>query len=520
MTKRRFLEVFALAVIVLVGIILGSIVIRTGLLFDRTVTTYVATIVLLGLLITAAAILVPRILGSKRVLPLFLVAILIGPVLGVLLESSGVSQEIGPQLQTATESEDQAPLTVSAQDVQDRCDEIAENDVIAHTTISQDQAFPDGGLDPLAIENGSVLGDGKTIFIEPLSDSTLLVAAVTRLGPYKSELFTLPIDGPSSLEANHLLNDQAIFDLEFDQTSQTLYYSFVDRSDDCLRLGVMRVPASESSIEWNAAELIYETEPCLNPLPRDALRGSGRLALTDNGQLLIAIGGFGTEPSTLQEQIDASYADPPPQDIGAIVELDLDSLQARTFSKGHRNPQGLVVDANSGQIWSSEHGPSGGDEVNLIRDGSDYGWQSVTYGKPYDGLQQLSDPEFAYKYQEATATTLGLDRWCNSGDGQFSAPAALLSGESIAPSQVLTVTAPSTDGEDARSLLIMGTLRDQSIWTFEIDGDSLTNAIRVPIGQRLRDLVQTPDGRVLMSTDSGQILETSAEALNFGPLID
>jgi glucose/arabinose dehydrogenase len=55
------------------------------------------------------------------------------------------------------------------------------------------------------------------------------------------------------------------------------------------------------------------------------------------------------------------------------------------YSYGHRNPQGLAVHPQTGEIWTNEHGPLGGDEVNVVRAGSNYGWPVITYGKEYNG---------------------------------------------------------------------------------------------------------------------------------------
>ena len=55
------------------------------------------------------------------------------------------------------------------------------------------------------------------------------------------------------------------------------------------------------------------------------------------------------------------------------------------YSIGHRNPQGLIIDKMTNKIWSHEHGPQGGDEINLIRAGGNYGWPKATHGEEYGG---------------------------------------------------------------------------------------------------------------------------------------
>ena len=71
-------------------------------------------------------------------------------------------------------------------------------------------------------------------------------------------------------------------------------------------------------------------------------------------------------------------------DYGKTIRIDPNDWSATKFSLGHRNPQGITID-DKGRIWVVEHGPMGGDELNLIRQGANYGWPSVTLGVNYSG---------------------------------------------------------------------------------------------------------------------------------------
>jgi cytochrome c2 len=108
------------------------------------------------------------------------------------------------------------------------------------------------------------------------------------------------------------------------------------------------------------------------------LESGGRLALLDAHTLLVTIGdhqfdGVRSETAAAQD---------PKVDLGKVVAVDLRSGRPRIYTSGHRNPQGLLV-ARDGTVWETEHGPQGGDEINLLRDGRNYGWPSVTYGVEY-----------------------------------------------------------------------------------------------------------------------------------------
>jgi glucose/arabinose dehydrogenase len=83
---------------------------------------------------------------------------------------------------------------------------------------------------------------------------------------------------------------------------------------------------------------------------------------------------YTTEPEVSQD---------PNTPFGKIIEIDIGTNKWRVFTKGHRNPQGLKFLKN-GQLLSTEHGPRGGDELNVVTEGSNYGWPEVTLGTEYD----------------------------------------------------------------------------------------------------------------------------------------
>lgn len=520
MTKRRALTAATLGVLFFLGALSGLFLVRSDYIFDHTVATVAGGTLVLGVLTTIMVVTSTLRSWTERLLPLALVALFAGPLVGVLAEAAEVTSNVGPDLGVTEQAEELPTLTREAEVVQARCDDVADSVVVDVTTMSQETAFPNSEIQALDITNGNLIGGGQTLFLEPVDDSSLLVAAVTRQGPYKTDFYLLNTElQPTELIPIHTLDGLAVFDLLTDSKNNDLLYSYATRSNNCLRLGVSAVPRTGVNFEWTKTRDLFETTPCLNPLIRDALRGSGRLAQLSSGEVLFAVGEMGTGASTLEEQIQRAASPPEPVDVGVIYALNPATGESRILSRGHRNPQGLVVDMESGNIWSSEHGPWGGDEVNLIVDGSDYGWDYVTYGRPYDGLEQLSDPEFAFRYEEATRKGIGLDRWCSGGDGEFVKPEILLGFDSIAPSQLILLNTISHSASADAGTLVMGTLRDQSLWSFEVSGDQLRNAVRVPMGQRFRDLVIAADANVYLSTDSGQILRVASEDLNFQTLL-
>lgn len=143
--------------------------------------------------------------------------------------------------------------------------------------------------------------------------------------------------------------------------------------------------SGKADIQWKT---IFETTPCLKvgkPLKRSHSKNlfsgdesGGRLALVGKQKLLLTVGDHLFTGYDRKEML----AQDPLSTYGKTVLIDPESGAWRIFTMGHRNPQGLYVDPQ-GNIWSTEHGPRGGDELNLLLDQKNYGWPLVTYGTDY-----------------------------------------------------------------------------------------------------------------------------------------
>jgi glucose/arabinose dehydrogenase len=103
--------------------------------------------------------------------------------------------------------------------------------------------------------------------------------------------------------------------------------------------------------------------------------GAGMMAYRSDGKLYVSIGDHFVVQPKLSEDPNSTF--------GKIIEIDLTKTQWRMFSKGLRNQEGITF-TESGQLLSTEHGPQGGDELNVITEGSDYGWPNVTLGTDYN----------------------------------------------------------------------------------------------------------------------------------------
>ena len=161
-------------------------------------------------------------------------------------------------------------------------------------------------------------------------------------------------------------------------------------------------------------------------------------------------------------------------------------VRAEIWSYGHRNPQGAALNPWSGQLWTHEHGPRGGDEINIPKAGKNYGWPLATHGVNYSFLPI---PEAQGKVVAGTEPALHV--WAKS-------PA--LSGMAF------------YDGERFaawRNNLFIGALAGQALLRLQLDGDRVVHEERLLQGKaRIRDVRQGPDGYLYLLTDAadGQLL--------------
>lgn len=158
------------------------------------------------------------------------------------------------------------------------------------------------------------------------------------------------------------------------------------------------------------------------------------------------------------------------------------------YSYGHRNPQGLIYDVVNNRIWEHEHGPMGGDEINLIEKGKNYGWPLVSYGKNYDGVTVSANPT-------ANGITAPLKYWVPS----------------IAPSGMTLIT--SDKFKSWKGNILTGSLKFNYVSRATVNGTSITKDEKILEGiGRVRNVIQGPDGNIYVSVEGpGRIIKVTGE---------
>ncbi|MBZ9791219.1 PQQ-dependent sugar dehydrogenase [Rhizobium sp. 3T7] len=224
-----------------------------------------------------------------------------------------------------------------------------------------------------------------------------------------------------------------------------------------------------------------------------------RIAFAKNGSLFISIGDRGDRDRSQDWKDDA----------GSIIHINADGsipddnpfkdgakALAEIWSKGHRNPQGIAFDAADGKLYTAEHGARGGDEINSIEPGKNYGWPIITYGRDYSGAE----------IGEGTAKE-GLEQPLYYWDPSI-APGAL----AIYRGKMF----PEWDGN-----FLVAALKFQLLSRMQRnDGGAFVAEERIFDGSygRMRDVVIAPDGALLILTDEddGALLRVSRAPANNG----
>ena len=159
------------------------------------------------------------------------------------------------------------------------------------------------------------------------------------------------------------------------------------------------------------------------------------------------------------------------------------NARSEIWSYGHRNPQGLAVHPQTGLLWEQEHGPRGGDEINIIKKGANYGWPVITYGKEYWG-PSIGEGEKKEGMEQPI---------------KYFVPSIAPSGLEIYSSNVI---------KSWKGNVFSGALKLKHLNRLVIKDKKVVKEERLlkSLKQRIREVTQGPDGFLYLSTDSGQIL--------------
>ncbi len=237
--------------------------------------------------------------------------------------------------------------------------------------------------------------------------------------------------------------------------------------------------------EW---EVFFRTNPCL-PL-KDTMRAleghmaGGRIAYAGPGKVILGSGDYHWDglyaPRSLPQGTDNDY--------GKVIEINVATGESQHLSIGNRNVQGVMVD-RSGRVWAVEHGPRGGDELNLVQKGRNFGWPDATLGTRYNKLpwpttaphgrhDGFDAPVHAWLPSIGVSNLVQVERFDSTWDGDF----------------------------------LVGSLKAGTLFRLRETDGRIVFAEPIEIGERIRYVHQHPDGRIVLWTDDAELVFVTKSA--------
>lgn len=292
-----------------------------------------------------------------------------------------------------------------------------------------------------------------------------------------------PITGVPSVMAR---GQGGLLDVALDPAfaeNRLIYFSFSEPRSGGNGTSVGRGRLNEQGTALANVEVIFRQMPSI----ASNMHFGSRLVFDRTGALFVTVGDRGSQREQAQN---------PANHLGKVIRIRPDgSVPAdnpkkqgwapEVWSIGHRNVQGAALHPQSGQLWTAEHGARGGDEINTPRAGLNYGWPVITYGIDYSGA----------RIGEGTAKP-GMEQPLFYWD------------PSIAPSGAAFYTGPVWP--TWRNSLFVGALAGQMLVRLPTQDEAVTGEERLltGIGERIRDVVQGPDGFLYLLSDeaNGKVL--------------
>jgi hypothetical protein len=262
----------------------------------------------------------------------------------------------------------------------------------------------------------------------------------------------------------------------------------LDSKCNSLRVSMLSIPrtalrpgAIPARVDWR---VVFESDCRELTLNDDSvtrhvtLGAGGRLEWFSEDELLLTSGEFSL-PSGHMPVVDTV----PPHYHGKTIVIALSTGEARLFTWGHRNPQGLAR-APDGRFWLTEHGARGGDELNLLAEGAHYGFPHVSYGTQYEMMvwprSTIQGRHEGYRRPvHAWVPGIGISQLVVAGDSG----SPLWSGQ-----------------------LLVGSLATRSLYRIAAADGRALFVEAIPIGHRIRDIVQTRAGTLVLLTDDNLLV--------------
>lgn len=286
----------------------------------------------------------------------------------------------------------------------------------------------------------------------------------------------------SGLPDIYAAGQSGLFDIKLSPDfakNKIVYFAFAEGTAEENNTALARATLDLAAHKLNNMRVLFRATPKV----KGNNHYGGRILFAADGTLFLTLG----ERFAYRDEAQSTA-----NHLGTIIRLNADgsipkdnpfasdkASKPEIYSFGHRNVQGIALQPGTNKIWAHEHGPKGGDEVNILKPGANYGWPVVTFGREYSGLE-ITDQTSAPGMEDS------IVHWVPS----------------IAPSGMAFYTGdkfPTWKGD-----IFVGALAGQHVRHLTVKGDKITHQAMMlkPMEERIRDVRSGPDGYIYILTDS------------------
>ncbi len=282
------------------------------------------------------------------------------------------------------------------------------------------------------------------------------------------------------------------------ESNNQLYIShhYWNDTEKCYTLRVSSLPISETILEqniWDTPTTLFESSPCIPihqasyTVPGQLMESGGKIDFIDDS-ILLTLGDNMFDGRGIPENLNVEgdrrpiYAQEKSNHYGKTVLIDINNRNSKIFTFGHRNPQGLYIDED--HIYLTEHGPKGGDELNILRDNLNYGWPIETYGTDYSSY----DWPLSKDNGEHNTFEKPIYSWVPS----------------IGISDLIKIK--STLFYDWQGDILVTSLKNRSIYRVRIRDNRVLYSEPILIGEPIRDIIELKNGEIVLSTTSKHLI--------------
>lgn len=296
------------------------------------------------------------------------------------------------------------------------------------------------------------------------------------------------------------------FDIEYAFGKIYMSVTLPSKDQSCTALNFYSfVPPTNLKDKIEESKLLFST-PCILDKKNPTMWG-GRITHSLS-HVYLSVGEQRYDPSGFpkQDKVSISELANSKSAFGKILEFQPDGSTFSIFSTGHRNAQGLYFSGDDSWLIESEHGPFGGDEVNILKRGDDYGWPRGTFGKPYPLFNTRDKADEVRSLNPSATIDKELGKFGAKSGFQPNAHLPIMSWAPGVGAGNITKVQKNSTFADWQGNIFISLMADTSLHRLILSGKNSVYDEKISLGFRVRDFIINDRGFLILSADEGRLL--------------